>query len=118
MHASWTEWRGYFFSVEAVCTRGYVKASYPPMLAEWGEIPEPGVRAKKRYEIFPKFQILERIKSWRWTIMRSFVEEMTDFAEGIRTGQPVEPTGRDGLRTLQMAHAIYRSSKEGQEVTV
>jgi predicted dehydrogenase len=43
---------------------------------------------------------------------------MTDFAEGIRTGKPVEPTGRDGLRTMQMAHAIYRSSKEGNEIKV
>jgi predicted dehydrogenase len=118
VHASWTEWRGYFFSVETVCTRGYVKASYPPMLAEWGEIAEPGLRAKRRYNIFPKFQILERLKSWRWTIVRSFVEEMSDFAGGIRSGTPVEPTGRDGLRTLQMAHAIYKSSAEGQEVPV
>jgi predicted dehydrogenase len=35
VHASWTEWRGYYFSVETVGTRGYVKASYPPMLAEY-----------------------------------------------------------------------------------
>lgn len=118
VHASWTEWRGYYFSVETVCTRGYVRASYPPMFAEWGETPEPGIRAKRRYEIFPKFQLLERLRSWRWTIVTSFVEEMTDFAQGIRAGHPVEPTGRDGLRTLQMANAIYRSSKEGQEVTV
>jgi predicted dehydrogenase len=118
VHASWTEWRGYFFSVETVCSRGYVKASYPPMLAEWGETSEPGVRAKRRYEIFPKFQILERLKSWRWTIIQSFVEEMSDFQEGIRAGKEVEPTGRDGLKTLQMAHAIYRSSKENQEVLV
>jgi predicted dehydrogenase len=118
VHASWTEWRGYYFSVEAQGTRGYVRASYPPMLAEWGEIPQPGVRAKRRYNLFPKFQVLERLKSWRWTIVQSFVEEMTDFAEGIRVGRDVAPTGRDGLRTLQMAHAIYRSSRDGQEVTV
>jgi predicted dehydrogenase len=118
VHASWTEWRGYFFSVETICTRGYVRASYPPMLAQWGETPEPGIRAKKHLELFPMFQIQERLKTWRWTIIESFVQEMTDFARGIRSGQPVVPTGRDGLRTLQMAHAIYKSSKEGQEVTV
>jgi predicted dehydrogenase len=118
VHASWTEWRGYYFSVETVCTRGYVRASYPPMLAEWGATEKPGLRAKKHFELFPKFQVLERLKSWRWTIVRSFVEEMTDFAEGIANGKEVEPTGRDGLRTLQMAHAIYRSSREKQEVLV
>lgn len=118
VHASWTEWRGYFFSMEVVCTRGYVRASYPPMLAEWGETPEPGIRARRRYNVFPKFQVLERLLSWRWTIVRSFVEEMTDFANGIAHGTEVAPTGRDGLKTLQMAHAIYRSSREGQEVAV
>jgi predicted dehydrogenase len=118
VQASWTEWRGYYFFVEVVGSRGYVKASYPPMLAEWGETPEPGIRAKRKYEIFPMFQVKERIFSWRWTIVRSFVEEMSAFAHGIRTGTAVAPTGRDGLKALQMAHAIYRSSKEGQEVAV
>lgn len=88
------------------------------MMAEWGETPEPGIRAKRRYELFPVFQVKERMFSWRWTIVNSFVREMTDFAEGIRTSTPVEPTGWDGLRTMQMAHAIYRSSKEGNEIKV
>jgi predicted dehydrogenase len=118
VHASWTEWRGYYFSVETIGTRGYVKASYPPMLAEWGQIPEPGIRAKRQYNLFPVFQIQERLKSWRWTIIQSFVQEMSDFAAGIRSGVNVPPTGRDGLRAMQMAHAIYRSSREGQEVKV
>lgn len=118
VHSSWTEWRGYFFSVEVVGTRGYVKASYPPMLAEWGTIAEPGIRARRRYNLFPVFQVLERLKSWRWTIVRSFVEEQRDFVKGIKSGRLVPPSGRDGLRAMQMAHAIYRSSKEGVEVAL
>lgn len=118
VHASWTEWRGYLFTVEAVCSRGYVRASYPPMLAEWGETPEPGVRAKRHYNIFPMFQVLERLKSWRWTIVESFRQELGDFTGGIREGRPVAPTGRDGLAALKLAHCIYRSAREGQEVTV
>jgi predicted dehydrogenase len=118
VHASWTDPRGYFFSMEVVGTKGYVRASYPPMMDEWGETPEAGIRAKKHWEIFPMFQVKERLYSWRWTIINSFIKEMSDFAEGIRTNKPVEPTGRDGLRTMQMAHAIYRSSKEGSEIKV
>ena len=118
VHASWTEWRGYRFWVEALCSRGYVRASYPPMLAEWGATPQPGIRAKRRLKVFPAFQVRERLRSWRWTIVRSFVEELSAFAAGIRDGREVPATGRDGLRAMRMAHAIYRSSREGIEVPV
>ena len=118
LHASWTDWRGYRFWVETVGTKGYVRASYPPMLAQWGTTPKPGIRARKRYNIFPRFQVQERRKSWRWTIVQSFIQEQTEFAQGIRSQRPVPPTGRDGLRAMQMAHAIYRSSSEGVEVSV
>jgi predicted dehydrogenase len=116
VHASWTQWRGYLFWVETFGTRGYVRASYPPMMVQWGETPEPGIRAKKRYEFFPRLQIQERLKSWRWTIVYSFVQEVTDFVHGINAGKEVPATGRDGLRAMQMANAIYRSSSEGIEV--
>ena len=118
LHASWTDWRGYRFWVEAVGTKGYVRASYPPMLAQWGTTPKPGLRARRRYNIFPYFQLQERRKSWRWTIVRSFVEELTDLVVGIHGGQSVSATGDDGLRAMQLADAIYRSSCDGVEVSV
>jgi predicted dehydrogenase len=116
VEASWTEWRGYFFSVEVVGTRGVVTASYPPMLARWGRIPEPGHRVRMRTKIFPLFQIHERLRSWRWTIIESLIQEQEEFATGIRSGRPVPATGVDGLRTLQMADAVYRSSERGEEI--
>ena len=116
VEASWTEWRGYHFSVEIVGTQGLVTASYPPMLARWGRIAEPGIRARMRTRVFPMFQIHERLRSWRWTIIESLITEQEEFAEGIRSGTPVPATGRDGLRTLQMADAIYRSSRHGSEI--
>ncbi|WP_218081779.1 Gfo/Idh/MocA family protein [Anthocerotibacter panamensis] len=118
VQASWTEWRGYVFWVETVGTKGYVRASYPPMFAEWGET-TPGNRAKRRYNLFPAFQVQERLFSWRWTIVQSFVQEMTDFARGIQRGNEVPATGQDGLKAMAMAHAIYRSSQQGgDEVSV
>jgi predicted dehydrogenase len=118
VHSSWTHWRGYQFWVETTGTRGYVRAFYPPMWAEWGETPEPGIRSKRHFEIFPLFQIQERLRGWQWTIVESFVREQSEFAAGIRAGRETPATGRDGLRAMQMAHAIYRSSREGREVTV
>ncbi|HEV2854314.1 MAG TPA: Gfo/Idh/MocA family oxidoreductase [Thermoanaerobaculia bacterium] len=116
VHASWTEWRGYRFWVEAVGERGYVRASYPPMLAEWGAVAVKGSRARRRFKLFPAFQVRERLHGWQWTVLCTFVQEMSDLAAGIRAGRSVPATGRDGLRALEMARAVYRSSREGREV--
>lgn len=118
VHASWTEWRGYQFAVEVVGTRGFVKASYPPMLAIWGTTPKPGIRARRRYEVFPGFQIRERLRGWEWTIVQSFVQELRDFTAGVRSGRSASASGRDGLRAMQLAHAVYRASRAGSEVAV
>jgi predicted dehydrogenase len=116
VHASWTDWKGYRFWVQVTGTRGYMRAVYPPMLVEWGQTPGPGIRAKRRFEVFPAMQVQERLRTWRWTMVNSFVEELTDFAAAIQAGRESPATGRDGLRALQMAHAVYRSAREGREV--
>jgi predicted dehydrogenase len=118
VHSSWTHWRGYQFWVEVTGSRGYVRAFYPPMWAEWGTTPEPGIRSKRHFEIFPAFQIQERLRGWQWTIVESFIREQSEFLAGIRAGRPTPATGRDGLRAMQMAHAIYQSSREGRAVVV
>jgi predicted dehydrogenase len=118
VHASWTEWRGYRFWIEAVGTRGFVRAFYPPMFCEWGEVAVSGHRARRRFKLFPAFQILERLRGWQWTVVRSFMQELSELADGIRGGRQIQATGRDGLRALQMAHAVYRSAREGIEVIV
>ncbi len=118
VHASWTRWPGYYFAVEAFCTRGYVKASYPPMFVEWGTTPEPGIRSKRKFNVFPAIQVNERLRGWQWTVVGTLAQELGDFVTGIRTGRQVPATGYDGLRALQMAHAAYRSAREGIEVQV
>lgn len=117
VHASWTHWRGYKFWVEIFGTKGYARASYPPMLVEYGFTPEPGIRSKRKWEAFFNLQIQERLKGWQFTVNQSFVLEMSEFVTAIRTGRETSPTGRDGLRAMQMAHAIYTSSRDGVEVT-
>ena len=118
VHASWTHWRGYKWWVEIFGTRGYARATYPPMSVEWGQTPEPGIRSKRKWEWFPSLQIQERLKSWRFTIVNSFVAEMSDLVTSVRTGRDLAPTGRDGLRAMQMAHAIYKSSSTGSEIAL
>jgi predicted dehydrogenase len=113
LQASWSEWRGYRFWIEVFGTRGCVRASYPPMFAQvtWRESEETKVRRKNFF--FPGFQIAERIRSFEWTIIKSFIEEFAAFAQTIAGKRTEGASGYDGLRAVQIAHAVYESSENG-----
>ncbi len=116
VRSSWTEWQGYGFAVEAYGTRGMVRASYPPMMLRVATAERDGSPIRRRTEIFPAFQIAERMRSWRWTLVESLAAEMAEFVSAIAAGRDPSPSGRDGLRALEMAHAVYRSSESGETV--
>jgi predicted dehydrogenase len=116
LQASWTEWRGYGFAVEIYGTRGCVRASYPPMLARLVQVEAPGGRPRRRTFLFPRLQIAERLRSYRWTILQSFAGELRAFAGAARGERAAIALGLDGLRSVQIAHAVYRSSRDGQAV--
>jgi predicted dehydrogenase len=116
VHSSWTEWRGYGFFVEAYGTRGFVRASYPPMLLRIAKASGPGQTVRSRWHVFPALQIRERLFSWRWTLRRSFERELEDFRDAVASGRPPSCSGRDGLAAVEIAHAIYRSADTGETV--
>lgn len=116
LQASWSEWRGYRLAIEIYATRGYVRASYPPMMtrAVWAN--QPGGRLHRKNYFFPKLQIMERLRSYRWTALHSFMEELQAFAQAIHGKKTPLALGFDGLRAVQIAHAVYRSSANGGTV--
>jgi predicted dehydrogenase len=116
--ASWTEWRGYGFAVEVYGTKGMARASYPPMMLETAIADAPGGRPRRARDLFPRFQIEERLKSWRWNLVESLAAEMKDFVSAARAGRQPASSGVDGLRALEMAHAVYRSSRTGAAVPI
>ncbi len=120
LQASWTEWRGYRFWIEIFGTRGCVRASYPPMLAEcrWFEKLEDPPR--REFFWYPVFQVIERVKSYRYTLLNSIVAELREFVHVATTGTKpvVAATGYDGLRATSVAHAVYASSGRGQSVSL
>jgi predicted dehydrogenase len=118
VRASWTEWRGYGFAVEAYGTKGMVRASYPPMMLETAIAEKTGAPARRTRDLFPMFQIKERLKSWRWNLVESLAAEMADFVAAARAGRQPSCSGVDGLRALEMAHAIYESSRTGGAVAI
>ena len=116
LQASWSEWRGYRFFIEIYGTRGCVRASYPPMLAQATWSDKPGGPMRRKRFLFPAFQIKERLKTYRFTVVGSFVEEFKSFVRAAAGQNTSAATGFDGLRAVEIAHAVYRSSADGQSV--
>ncbi len=106
VQASWTEWRGYQFNVEIYGTEGCVRASYPPMTCSIRKKPVGNAkRGRKKSFWFPTFQIKERLKSYRWTIVESFIAEQLDFMLRVGGGAGVGATGVDGLYAVEAARS-------------
>jgi predicted dehydrogenase len=109
LQASWSEWRGYHFWIEIYGTRGCIRASYPPMLTQVVWVDQPGGRPRRRIHLFPILQVVERLRSYRWTGLRSFMQELTAFSREIGGEKSPIALGRDGLKAVQIAHAVYRT---------
>jgi predicted dehydrogenase len=108
LHASWTEWRGYRFYVDIFGTEGSVRLWYPPMLTILHERPlKSAKRGRRNIFWFPTFQIQERLRSYRWTIVQSFIAEHLDLMERIAGRVGVGATGDDGLRAVELANSAY-----------
>lgn len=116
VQASWSEWRGYRFWIEIFGTRGCVRASYPPMLVQATFLEIPDARPSHKWFFFPAFQIAERLRSYQWTVVRSFAEELGEFARTISGEKTLAATGFDGLRAVEIAYAVYESSETGRSV--
>ena len=116
LQASWSEWRGYRFYIEVFGTRGCVRASYPPMYAEASWAEKLGGPMRHERFFFPAFQIKERLRSYRSTVVASFVEEFQSFVRAAAGQGTSAATGYDGLRAVEIAHAVYGSSANGQTV--
>ncbi len=108
LHASWSEWPGYHFYVEIYGTEGCVRASYPPMMTVFWDRPTGSAkRGRRHFFLFPLFQLQERLRSYRWTVVRSFVDEQLDFMTRIQGQAGVGATGVDGLRAVELVSAAY-----------
>jgi predicted dehydrogenase len=111
IEASWHEWRGYRFHIEAYGERGMARAYYAPMMSTVIRLDKPGGSKSVERHFYPKTILREKVKGWQSTVIQTFVEELADFVAAAR-GEP--HSGRlalanDGLRAVQIAHATYES---------
>lgn len=115
-HATWTEWKGYQFYVEAYGDLGMVRGAYAPMQNLLVTQDRPGgPRTTKRLR-YPEIIVREKLKTWHSTALLSFASELSDFlamTEGRSHGPLAD--GYAGLRSVEVAAAV-RHSSESREV--
>ena len=106
LHASWTEWRGYRFLVELYGTRGCIRAWCFPMMTKVIWATERGGTTRRRIHLFPLTHIMEHLRSYRWVVIQSFMKELQAFKQAIHGEPTALADGHDGLRTVEIAHAV------------
>jgi predicted dehydrogenase len=107
VHSSWSEWRGYGYRVEIYGTRGAVRFGYAPLwLAHTSG--KPGGRMKTRRHFFPRYQVIERLKGWEWSLVETLVADLEDWIAAIRSGGIPSAGGEDGLAAVRIAHGVER----------
>jgi predicted dehydrogenase len=110
-HATWTEWKGYQFYIEAYGDRGMVRGAYAPMQNLLITQTAPGAPRITRRRRYPGIMLREKIMSWHSTARLSFAGELKDFVAMI-AGAPSGPLadGFAGLRSVEVAAAVRESS--------
>jgi predicted dehydrogenase len=112
LHASWSEWKGYQFFVEAYGDRGMARGYYAPMAAMLIAMDRPGGNRRIKRKFYPSIMVREKLFGWQSTAVRTFAEELQDFialTQG-RSERSVIARSEDGLRALQVANAVYNGT--------
>lgn len=118
--ASWTEWKGYHFYVEAYGTLGMARAYYAPMYFMEVTMDRPGGARRKRRNFYLPQIFAEKFKGWQTTAVQTFVEEMQDFLALTEARAPVGSIakGHDGFRAIEIAQGVYSASNSGKRVVL
>ena len=115
--ATWTEWKGYGIAVEAYGDRGMVRAEYAPMRNLLITQDRPGGHRRVERRRYPGIMVREKLRTWQSTALLSFVDELRDFerlTKGLSGTRIAD--GRAGLRAVEVADAVRRSTMTGQAV--
>ena len=118
LHTTWSEWKGYGFHIEAYGDRGMVRARYGPMMNTLIRMDKLGGRRKRSLKLYPLGSIMEKLRGWQWTVVKSFQQELAHFMR-LADGQPSDiADGFAGLRAVEIAHAVYQSTRERRSIAL
>lgn len=119
LHATWTEWKGYRFYLEAYGDRGMARAYYAPMFAMAIYLDRPGGRRRREFHFYPEIILREKFRGWETTTTLAFQEEFQDFVR-LAQGEPAKTVsladGFAGFRAVEIANAVYESASTGQVI--
>ena len=116
--ATWTEWKGYRFYVEAYGDRGMVRGYYAPMFNLLITADKPGGARTKQYKFYPEIMLREKFKSWTSTALISFREELVDFLGMVEGRKVALADGFDGFRAVEIANAVGQSTGTGRPIVL
>ncbi len=114
--ATWTEWKGYGFFVEAYGNRGMVRGFYAPMRNVLITQEKPGGPRRKETKYYPEIMVREKLRSWTSTALLSFQDELADFLRMVEGERTALADGVAGFRAVEIANAVYESSTSGAPV--
>ena len=115
--ATWTEWKGYGFYIEAYGDKGMVRAAYAPMRNTLVTMDRPGGARATRNRYYPEIAVREKLFTWKTTALASFRAELNDFLAYVDGQRDVTMAdGYAGLRAAEVAEAVRDSSASGTPV--
>lgn len=117
LQATWTEWKGYRFYIEAYGSKGMARAYYAPMMSMAVFMDETGGARRRKLNFYPQVMLQEKLFGWQLTTEQALRREFADFVKlcaGQQGGTIAD--GFSGFRAVEIAHAVYRSTEERQPV--
>jgi predicted dehydrogenase len=117
-HATWSEWRGYTFWIDVYGSRGMIRARSAPMLNVMVTQERPGARRTRMFDLHPRYNLRERLFGWERTAEEAAAAELDDLPRLIRGEAVTLADGLAGLRAVEIAQAVYDSSRRGLPVAL
>lgn len=98
IQSSWTEWADYCY-FELYGSEGYIRVDN---------------RAPDCKVILGRREGSQEVHDFKDVSSNSYALEMDDFIHAVIDGRQPLPSGFDGMRTVQMAHAVYKANDSGR----
>ncbi len=110
VQASWLGYKRYRFSIELYGSLGKIHLRCFPMFTDVSYANARGGKPHREFYPFIRTHIGEHLRSYRWVVERSLIEEIDAFNDALKGQQSDIATGLDGLRAVEIAELAASDS--------